>query len=123
MLSDMASTMDMTIGRITFKPALLIRKSYTDNGKGTMSKQPQEVPIRAQVNAFAQGQRPEGYAEDDVQLLILQWHIAKWLPNARLQDDDRVQVAGQEYSIAAPSLDTLNGYWTCRGRRKKASVV
>ena len=118
MLTDqLAGFVNATIGVITYREATLHRSTTNDNGKGTITRELDPFPVRVQVDSFSQGQRPEGYAEDDVRLLILSAGV-RALPNGRLQDDDLVTVAGQTFAIAGPTRDPLDTHWTARGRPK-----
>lgn len=118
MLANLSNLVANTVGRITYVDGILHRKAYTDNGKGTLSRALDDVPVKVQVDQLTQAQRPEGWAEDDVRLLVLVDGLSKWLPNGRLQDDDLITVESQKYAIAGPQIDPLKTHWTCRGRRK-----
>lgn len=107
-----------TLGPLVYRDGTLTRTGYVDNGKGTMAKtEGGPYFIKVQVDEFAQRQRPEGWAEDDVRLIVLEVPGVP-LPENRLKDDDLITVEGCTYAIIAPTRDPLKTHWTCRGRAK-----
>lgn len=107
-------------GLSTYQDATLSRADYTDNGAGTLTRNATPSAVKVQVDTLTQAQRAEGYAEDDVSLIILA-HAGDPLPGGRVKDDDEVTVDGVRYAIHGPQLDPLGTHWVCRGRRKAAA--
>jgi hypothetical protein len=111
-------------GLPTFKHGILRRFEMQDNGKGTMTKVPVEAPVCVQVDALTQAQLAEGYAEDDVRLIIIAAGLDQYLQEPRVKDSDELEMVedGVFYRIAAPTLDPLKSNWSCRGRIKPVSL-
>jgi hypothetical protein len=121
MLSDLSEAFGLIFGGLpSYKDGVISRPSYVDNGKGTLTKTTSEAPVKVQVDRITQFMRVDGFAEDDVQLIILSAGLRKWLDNGRIQDDDEVAIPelGVTYRISGPTADPMNSHWVCRGRIK-----
>jgi hypothetical protein len=126
MLSNMKDAFGVVFGGLTvFEDGVLRGFDYTDNGKGTMTKQEIEAPCKVQVDSITQSMNADGYAQDGVKLIILTVGLDQYLDGGRVTDDMEVEIPKLDttYRIAAPQRDPINTHWNCRGMIKPQVVI
>lgn len=107
-----AGVMGAAFGGI-YLPATLYRRTFTDDGKGSLSATVTTESIRCQVDAATEAMRAQqGYTGTDVRLLILASGVAL------IDTDCEVAVGNRQFSIASVAQDPAGAYFECRGVAK-----
>jgi hypothetical protein len=90
----------------------LRRHVSTDNGKGGVTREFAEFPVKLQVDRAGQLRQSPGYEEGDARIIILAHGID------RVQADDELVEGVNVWRLSAPETDPLKSHWIARGRLK-----
>lgn len=121
MLTNLDAAIEGVFGPL-WKDGVLHHTILNDNGKGGFTKDEIDAPCKYQIDRTTQRQRPEGYSETDVRVLILAGGLGDYFDGGRVGIDDTMTTdaddGGKVYRLAAPQLDPAGSHWDCRGRLK-----
>lgn len=118
---SLASTFGLIFGSF-YRPGVLHRVTFTDDGGGGLTQNDDGIVIQIQVDEASMAMRgDDGFASTDVRLIILTDGVIDQLPDGRLNDDDELTATdtGERYKLYGPVLSPTRTHWIARGKLKR----